>query len=137
MQISQEILDNSLEQTRELLKPILTSTKGQKENVLRLDGGILIDIIACKILIPIVVSLTSTLLIKKVFPEKTKDKSFEELKKELNNCVDHQIGGLNKKKKKEIIDIVDSQIEKFGGTREQAEKLVESILQVIKKGKKK
>jgi hypothetical protein len=137
MQVSQDVIENSIKYTVEKLRPIVTSTKGQKENVLKLDGGILIDIIACKILIPIFVSLTSTVFIKKIFPDKAKDKSIEELKEELNACVGLPVGTIDEAKKKEVTEMVRTQINRFGGTEEQAKELVGSILQVIQKSEKK
>lgn len=132
MLLSESLLESSVKLTREFLASILSSSMGDRKKTLKIDGVIFFDIMAMKILLPILVSVTSAIISAKLL---NKNKSLEELTKELRTLIGKTLAPVDAKKKEDLTEIVEESIGKFGASHEQARELVELIVGRIEGGK--
>ena len=128
MLLSESLLEGSVELTKEFVAPILSSRRGDRKETLKIDGAMFVDVIAMQILLPMLVSVTSTVISAKLID---KNKPLEELTKELRTLIGKTIAPVDSQKKEELTGIVEESIGTFGASREQARELVELIVNKI------
>lgn len=131
MLISENLLESSVQSTREFVSPFLSCTRGDQKETLKIDGAMFIDIMAMKILLPMFVSITSAVISAKLLD---KNKSLEELTKELRTLIGRTVTPVDGKKKEELTGLVEENLGKFGASREQARELVELIVTKVEGG---
>lgn len=134
MLLSESLLENSVKLTREFVTPIISCKRGDRKETLKIDGLMFVDIMAMKILLPVLVSVTSAVISAKML---NKNKSLDELTKELRTFIGKTVTPVDGKKKEELTGLVEENLGKFGASREQARELVELIVTKIESGENK
>jgi hypothetical protein len=130
MKLSQKTIERSLKVAAESIATIVSSNRGDRKDSLHIDVSVFLDIMAAKILLPIVVSVTSALIADRL----KKSRPLDALLKDLNGLAGSEVRKLDEAKKGDLINTAAAQLAQFGASREQARNLVDTVIRTIESG---
>ena len=112
----------------EVVTPSMTAIGSGAGKALNLDGSVLVDILAYKTLVPILVAVTSGLIQKHIGARDREEKSLNDLRQELKEFVGRPITLPEHAAKEELVQAVKAHLGQFAEAEKTARTLVDLVL---------
>jgi len=129
MRLSENILENILDDTREFMSSIAGCKHGDQSQTLKMDVPLFVDLVVYHTVLPILVTITGSIVSSKITDS---NKPLKELAAELKALTGKTIAQIDKHKRDELIDIVEKKVSKYGASREQAQELVDMVIEKLR-----
>lgn len=134
--LTAELLDTCLDSAREIVAPLVSARHYEDRGpALNLEGGVILDVLVCKTLIPIVVAATNAWILRAIDAHRKKregkEESLKEMQKSLREAIGQKISLPQGAEKEALVNIVKTQLDQFSDSERTARQLVETIVEKL------